>query len=85
MVEPSLTAVFGGLEDAAVGIEKEGFGDLVPFSDALVEGSFGEEGVLVSSPKDSFFEFEDIEELELEAIEEEFPESPLVPAPTSAG
>ena len=40
MVQPSLSAMFGGLENEAVGVKKESFGDFVPLSNALVEGSF---------------------------------------------
>lgn len=40
MVEPSLSAMFRGLENEAIGVKKESFGDLVPLSNALVKGSF---------------------------------------------
>ena len=40
MVEPSLSAMFGRLKDGSAGVEEESFGDLIPFSNALVKGSF---------------------------------------------
>jgi hypothetical protein len=40
MVEPSLPAMFRGLENEAIRVKEESFGDLVPLSNALVNGSF---------------------------------------------
>ncbi len=64
MVKPSLPAVFGGLKNEAVWVEKKSFRYFVPFSYALLKGSFRQEGVLFGSPKNSLFEFDDIEKLE---------------------
>jgi hypothetical protein len=39
MVEPSLSAMFRGLENEAIGVKEESFGYLVPLSNTLVNGS----------------------------------------------
>jgi hypothetical protein len=66
MIEPSLSTMLGGLEDLRGRVEKESFRDLVPFSYTLLFGSFCQKLILFSSPKDSLFIFNDIQELKFE-------------------
>lgn len=64
MVEPSLSTVFRRLENEASGVEKESFGNLIPLSNALFEGSFRQKSIFLKSPNNSLFEFNDIKKLE---------------------
>lgn len=46
MVEPSLSTMFGSFENLAIRVEKERFGNLVPFAHPLQLSSLGQKGVL---------------------------------------
>lgn len=68
MVEPAFAAVFGRLEDGAVGVVEESLGDVVPPQLFFLLDCFEEPIVFLSGPCDLGLRLDHAEELEVEEL-----------------
>lgn len=68
VVEPSLPAVLGRLEDLELRVIKDMLGDLIPFATVLLLDGLDELLILLLSPRDFPLQFDHVQTLELQEL-----------------